>query len=87
MKLQYPKLTSSFTFSDGNPTKLREIQEDYHEEYNALTNEEKDELVAEFDAHKEAGIKIRRPTARARVQDVANVSRNMQMLVSQLNLN
>lgn len=86
MNLEYPKLTSSITFSEGNATKLGELQQDYRDEYNALTKEEKDELVAEFNAHKEAGIKIRRPTARARIQDVANVSRNMQMLVSNLNL-
>jgi hypothetical protein len=87
LNLQYPKLTTSITFSEGNPTKLGELQQDYRDEYNALTTEEKDELVAEFNAHKEAGFKIRRPTARARIQDVANVSRNMQMLVSNLNLN
>ena len=75
-----PKLTTST--SDGNPTRLQELQQEYHEEYEGLTREEKDELVAEFNANKEAGTKICRPTARARIQDVANVSRNMQMLVS-----
>jgi hypothetical protein len=68
--------------SEGNPTKLRVLQQDYHEEYDALTKEEKEELVEEFKAHKEAGMKLRRPTARACIQDVANVSRNMQLLVS-----
>jgi hypothetical protein len=72
----------SITSSEGNPTKLQVLQQDYHEEYDALTKEEKEELVEEFNAHKEAGKKIRRPTARARIQDVANVSRNMQLLVS-----
>ena len=72
----------SITSSKGNPTKLQVLQQDYHKEYDALTKEEKEELVEEFNAHKEAGKKIRRLTARARIQDVANVSRNMQLLVS-----
>lgn len=61
--------------------KLLTLQQEHHEEYETLTKEEKAELIEEFNAHKQEGIKIRRPTARARIQDVANVSRNMQLLV------
>ena len=43
--------------------------------------EEKEELVEEFKAHKEAGMKLCRPTACVHSQDVANVSCNMQLLV------
>ena len=69
---------------EGNSSKLQDLQQEYHEEYDALTTEEKEELVEEFNAHKEAGTKIRQPSARACIQDVANVSRNMQLLVSML---
>ena len=79
----------SITFSDaeGSTTKLGELQWEYRNEYDGLTKEEKDELVAEFNPHKEVGIKIHQPTACACIQDVANVSHNMQMLVSNLNFN
>ena len=72
----------SITSSEGNPTKLQVLQQDYHKEYDALTKEEREELVEEFNAHKEVGKKIRQPTAHACIQDVANVSHNMQLLVS-----
>lgn len=77
--VEHDTLTS---VSEGNPTRLQVLQADYQEEYEALTNDEKDELIIEFNAHKEEGAKVRRPTARARIQDVANVARNMQLLVS-----
>jgi hypothetical protein len=62
--------------------KLLTLQQEYHEEYETLTKEEKAEIIEEFNTHKEEGMKIRRPTARGRIQDVANVARNMQLLVS-----
>ena len=73
---------SGLTESEGNSTKLQALQEEYRDEYEALSPEEKAELIEEFDAHKQEGLKIRRPMARARIQDVANVARNIQLLVS-----
>jgi hypothetical protein len=67
--------------SEGNSMNLLTIQQEYHDKYESLTKEEKAEIVEEFNAQKEDGMKIRRPTARARIQDVANVSQNMQLLV------
>lgn len=61
--------------------KLLTLQQEYHEEYEALTKEEKAEIIEEFNVHKQEGMKICCPTARACIQDVANVSRNMQLLV------
>ena len=61
--------------------KLGEIQTDYGNEYNDLSKENKDELIEEFKSIKKSALSIRRPTARARIQDVANVVRNMEWLV------
>jgi hypothetical protein len=58
------------------------LQAEYQDEYDALTEEEKAELIREFTAHKTEESKLQRPTACARIQDVANVMHNMQMLVS-----
>ena len=57
------------------------LQQEYLEEYKALTNKEKAELVEEFETHKQEGIAVHQPTACACIQDVANVARNMQLLV------
>ena len=57
-------------------------QNEYHDEYDALTEEAKQELVKEFEVHKQEGMKIRCPTACARIQDIANVARNIQLLIS-----
>jgi hypothetical protein len=53
--------------------KLGEIQTDYGNEYNDLSKEDKDELIKEFKSIKKSALSIRRPTARAHIQDVANV--------------
>jgi hypothetical protein len=58
------------------------LQNEYHDEYEALTEEGKQELVDEFEVHKEEGMKIHCPTAHAHIQDIANVARNIQLLVS-----
>jgi hypothetical protein len=61
--------------------KLGEIQTDYGNEYNDLSKEDKDELIEEFKSIKKSALSIHRPAARARIQDVANVVRNMELLV------
>jgi membrane carboxypeptidase/penicillin-binding protein len=57
------------------------LQNEYHDKYDALTEEAKQELVEEFEVHKQEGMKIH-PTVCACIQDVANVARNIQLLVS-----
>lgn len=60
---------------------LLSIQRDFKEEYEALDDAEREELVRE---HKENinGTKIiARPSPRARVQDFSNTVRNIIMLV------
>ena len=39
------------------------LQQEYLEEYEALTNKEKAELVEEFETHKQEWITVYRPTA------------------------
>jgi hypothetical protein len=66
---------------EGSAVKLGEIQTDYGNEYNDLSKEDKDELIEEFKSIKKSALSIRHPTARAHIQDVANVVRNMELLV------
>lgn len=66
---------------EGHPTKLIKLQDEYKDEYEALTKEEREELVEEFSAQRDERSKIKRPTPKARIADVANVVRNMQLLV------
>ena len=61
--------------------KLIKLQEELKEEYEALTKEERDEIVEEFTVQRDERAKIKRPTPKARIIDVANVVRNMQLLV------
>jgi hypothetical protein len=60
---------------------LVEIHKEHHREYDELTTEQKEELTREFTDEKDGLKKVRRPTARGRLQDVLNVVRNMQQLV------
>jgi hypothetical protein len=64
--------------------RLIDIQANYGDEYEALTKEQRAELVEEFMHDKDSKAKVRRPTAKSRIQDVANVARNMQLLVGLL---
>ena len=57
------------------------LHKEYHEEYTRLTEEEKAALVQRHEEQRSEP-KIRRHTPHARVADVANTVRNMQMLVS-----
>ncbi|KAJ6459685.1 hypothetical protein C8R45DRAFT_1109541 [Mycena sanguinolenta] len=60
--------------------KVQELHEEYKAEYDALTEEEKAELVTRYDSVKDDIPKIRRDTAKARVRDMSNTVRNIQML-------
>ena len=66
---------------DGHPTKLIKLQDDFKDEYEALTKEEREELVEEFTMQRDERAKIKRPMHKARIADVANVVRNIQLLV------
>ncbi|KAJ7938868.1 hypothetical protein B0H13DRAFT_1587365 [Mycena leptocephala] len=57
--------------------KAQELHEMYKAEYDALTEEEKKELVERW----EEVPKARRDTPRARIRDVSNTVRNIQMLL------
>ncbi|KAJ7815527.1 hypothetical protein B0H14DRAFT_2603414 [Mycena olivaceomarginata] len=61
--------------------KAQGLQDEYKEEYEALTAEEKADLVTRYNAVKDDIPKIRRDTAKACVQDVSNTVRNIQMLL------
>lgn len=61
---------------------LAEIQSKFRDEYDALSEEDKEALVKEFKDEKEGSKKIKRATARGRLQDVLNTVRNIKQLVS-----
>ncbi|KAK7052794.1 hypothetical protein R3P38DRAFT_2502945 [Favolaschia claudopus] len=58
-----------------------DLHKEHYTEYLALTSEEKKEMVKTFDKTKDQNFHLRRDTPRGRVQDVANVVRNMKMLL------
>ncbi|KAK7016039.1 hypothetical protein R3P38DRAFT_2542991 [Favolaschia claudopus] len=58
-----------------------DLHKAHYPEYQALTKDERDTLVEEFDKTKQRNFHLRRDTPRARVQDVSNVVRNMKMLL------
>jgi hypothetical protein len=70
----------TYFLTEGHNISLLSIQRDYKEEYIALDDEEREEIVRE---HKENlnGRSIARPSPRARVQDFSNTVRNIIMLV------
>jgi hypothetical protein len=51
------------------------------EEYNSLSDLEKDELVEKHREIKNQHLKFRRPTTRGRISDVSNAILNMKKLV------
>ena len=68
-------------FLDGHPKKLLLLQEELKDEYAALTSQEREDLVEEFAIQRDEHTKVKRPSPKARIADVANVVRNMQLLV------
>ncbi|KAJ6617353.1 hypothetical protein B0H10DRAFT_1797641 [Mycena sp. CBHHK59/15] len=66
---------------NGVPKKAQDMHDDIIDEYRALMEEDKNALVERFQKAKEHNATLRRDTPRARVLDVANVVRNMKMLV------
>ncbi|KAJ7623106.1 hypothetical protein DFH06DRAFT_1142892 [Mycena polygramma] len=62
------------------PLKGKTLHDEYKDEYEALTAAEKKALVKRYDEVKAAIPTIRRDTPQARIRDVSNTVRNIQML-------
>jgi len=60
---------------------LLNIQREYKEEYSALGEEEREELVKEYKENMNGTKHIARPSPRGRIQDFSNTVRNIIMLV------
>jgi hypothetical protein len=58
------------------------MHETFINEYNALTDEDKDELVEEYRLIKDRNKTFRRTNAKGRVEDITNTVRNIKRLVS-----
>jgi hypothetical protein len=69
---------------EGETDNVISIQRDYKEEYDALTSEQKKDIIEEFQLLKDSSKTLRRPAARSRIQDVGNTVRNIETLVSHL---
>ncbi|KAJ7192580.1 hypothetical protein GGX14DRAFT_479933 [Mycena pura] len=61
-----------------------ELHTQYFDEYSNLTTQEKEELCTKWESLRSTNFHLRRDTPRAKIQDVANVVRNMKMLLSAL---
>ena len=57
------------------------MQEAHIDEYNALSDEQKEELVEEHRQIKDRNKTFRRPSAKGRIEDVTNTVRNVKRLV------
>ncbi|KAJ6591775.1 hypothetical protein DFH09DRAFT_1073634 [Mycena vulgaris] len=68
---------------NGEALNVPALHKEYHEEYARLTEEEKAVLVQRFEEQRSEP-KICHLTPRARIQEVANTVRNMQMLLTGL---
>ncbi|KAF8326485.1 hypothetical protein F5887DRAFT_1197076 [Amanita rubescens] len=69
----------------GITANLIEIQPTLVQEWNAMTPEQKTQIVEEEEEEWNAPV-IKRPSARSRILDVTNVKRNMQALLSSLKM-
>ena len=63
---------------------LLSIQHEYKEEYSALGEDEREELVREYKENVSGTKHVPRPSPRGRVQDFSNTVRNVILLVSNL---
>ncbi|KAJ7734415.1 hypothetical protein B0H16DRAFT_1327586 [Mycena metata] len=58
-----------------------QLHVDYIDEYCEMTDKEKDEMVERWVENKRNNTVLRRATPRAKIQDVANIVRNMKLLM------
>jgi len=63
---------------------LLNIQREYKDEYSALGDDEREELVREYKENINSTKHIARPSPRGRVQDFSNTVRNLILLVGDL---
>ncbi|KAJ7189956.1 hypothetical protein GGX14DRAFT_373271 [Mycena pura] len=61
-----------------------QLHEDHYSEYQQLTEAEKAELIERFLGEKARNYTLRRDTPRAKIQDIANIVRNIKMLLTGL---
>ncbi|KAF8954280.1 hypothetical protein BDZ97DRAFT_491743 [Flammula alnicola] len=69
---------------DGQSMSLLSIQCEYKEEYCALGEDEREEIVKEYKENMNGTKHIARPSPRGRIQDFANTVRNIIMLINGL---
>ncbi|KDR71988.1 hypothetical protein GALMADRAFT_74321 [Galerina marginata CBS 339.88] len=69
---------------DGHTMSLVDIQREFKHEYNALRDEEREELIKEFKENVDNTKHIPRPSPRGRIQDFSNTVRNIIMLIDGL---
>ncbi|KAJ7765463.1 hypothetical protein DFH07DRAFT_955705 [Mycena maculata] len=60
------------------------LHEEYDAEYRGLTDEQKDEYIEHFKDRRTKEVTLRCATPRAKIQDVANITGNMKMLMAGL---
>ncbi|KAJ7717536.1 hypothetical protein DFH07DRAFT_738442 [Mycena maculata] len=65
----------------GESKNAPKLHVDYFEEYQNLTDTEKEALIERFKDTKTREVKLRRATPRAKIQDVANIVRNIKLLM------
>lgn len=68
-------------FSAGRFLNAVQIHDEFHDEYVALTSEQKQEYVDKFAEERSGDVKLRRDTPRGRLQDLKNTARNIESLV------
>ncbi|KAJ6602308.1 hypothetical protein B0H10DRAFT_1823204 [Mycena sp. CBHHK59/15] len=82
--IQLATCTVANCAAEGITKRVPELHADHYEEYKSLTIEEKEAVVERFRDVKQRNFKLRRDTPRAKIQDVANIVRNMKMLMTAL---
>ncbi|KAJ7438530.1 hypothetical protein B0H11DRAFT_1752670 [Mycena galericulata] len=60
------------------------LHDEFEAEYRGLTDAQKDKYIEDFKKRRAKEVTLRRATPRAKIQDVANVTRNMKMLMAGL---
>ncbi|KAF8179465.1 hypothetical protein BJ912DRAFT_804022, partial [Pholiota molesta] len=69
---------------EGQTISLMDIQRTYQQEYNSLTQEEREDVVCKFKENIDTSKRIARPSPRGRIQDFANTVRNIILLIEGL---
>lgn len=72
---------SPVSLSEGIAMNAPDIHRNFWAEYAAKSEQEKSDIVKQYSKLTTRVVSLRRDTPRARIQDVANISRNMKMLV------